>query len=395
MKHTQLTIGLSLLALLGNSALANPEVEMGLTMGGFSPDSDRLTKQYFNKDFYLQGTLGLKDDSGWELRGKLGHYGNVSLNPAELGNNLQLDVTPLVADLIYHASPASAVIQPYIGAGAGAYFYNVKDDSFGNMETGTRYGFNLTGGIKVRVMENVAVTAEYNKAYLPPVFFTKATNFNNSAFTIGVNFTVPTYSSPSRRFTAVQPDLQPAPVAAPVPAPNYRYTSTEENLLVAIQQSQTDLKNLRQKQADLNREINEFYLNSTLDEDSPEFAAAFRRIRLLEMDVKALNPQISDAESNVRALERQWADTHPSAPVKEQITYLERNYHRSPFGLCFKNGFFLNARIPQVIHREVRTYHAPAVVVNTPDSQTPTPEEKKQFIQKKRERLLELKNRTM
>ncbi|MDD5456892.1 MAG: outer membrane beta-barrel protein [Candidatus Margulisbacteria bacterium] len=361
---------LLMLFIFSSLTMAVSKIDLGLNLGGMAPDSDALTQQTFGKDFYWQGVLGLMDESGWEVRANLGSYADISHNPADLGTNLRINVRPLTASLLYHFSTA-ALIEPYLGGGVGGYFYSVEDDIYGNLESGFKFGYHMLGGIKFNIADNFYVNLEYSKHFIPPIFFNNANNFNSSVLTLGMGFDIPLNNRQSAGNS------------------HYRYTSHEEDLLVQIQQLTKEIQEMKNKRDQLEEQIDDFYDNNELDESSKEFVKEYRKIRHLESKVKDLDRQISDAQNDLSNLQQEWRNEHAdNVPVEERIVYLQRNYAYSPYGLHIWHGYFIHNDGPY----RYRYYNNPSpVIINNPAP--PTIEEKKQYVEKKKERLNDLKNR--
>jgi opacity protein-like surface antigen len=173
-----------------SASLYATAIELGLNMGGWIVHDEKV-KETFGRDFSLNGDLGLYDDiSGWEIRANLGNYHNVSHHPLDIGADFQISVTQLTGSIIYNAAKRNVFLQPYIGAGAGAYFYNLKNALFGNLESGTKYGFHLLSGIRFRVNRDMHFSLEYNYHVIPKIFFNNAETFNSSEITFGFGWLI-------------------------------------------------------------------------------------------------------------------------------------------------------------------------------------------------------------
>lgn len=386
---------ISLLIILGLSqgVYADNKVDLGLQMGLWKFESP-IIQQAWNKNFYWQGHLGILNDAGWELRGNLGHFSDVSQAPDFLGYNYRVDITPLTGSLLYHFNPG-AFLQPYLGAGAGMYFFKIQDDYIGDHNVENKFGFNLTAGAKINIDKNFYVLTEYNRNFLPQ-------NYLNTVFTVGLGFDL------NARNEYRQPVTQ-------TPS-TYRYTQEEEGVLVEIDQIQSEIKEMKQKRKNLEYEIDQFYENNDFDEKSPEFIKEYRRIKHLEQKVSDLNDQISEAQRNLKDRQNSWQERHAetTTTVEENIVYLHKNYPASPFGLGFSSGYFIYNHNPyryrffqERAHRYASPpapYHAtptprvqqqPGGPVNPPTAQTPSQsaDDRKDFAEKKKDYLKKLHER--
>ena len=176
------------LFLLPLHVYANADIDLGLSLGALTIKDSKM-QESFRGDFYLQGHLGIRDKaSGFEIRGHLGHYKTTSIHAADIGTDTQMEITPLTASLLYHIGDEKATIQPYIGGGVGAYFYGVKDSTFGSLESGSRFGPHLTAGVKLHIDPNFYIGAEYRRSFVSPVVFSKSTSFDQDmlTFVIGI-----------------------------------------------------------------------------------------------------------------------------------------------------------------------------------------------------------------
>lgn len=364
---------------ISTMSLSASRYDIGIGMGGFSPDNDALVQQTFGKNFFWQGYMGLYDENGWEVRGALGGYGDTSHNPLDLGNNVRISMFPiLTASLIYNFATYTSFVQPYLGGGVNCYFYNVADDIFGTLEAGTRFGFHGLCGLKINIMPDMYLMAEYNRNFIPPVFFNGSKNFDSSALAIGVGFSFPVVEGRHAKS-----------------APQYRYTKEEEELLVQIQQAKTEIKDMKKKRADIEEQIDEFYQTNDDADNSPELAKNMRRINYLERKLKDLDRQITDAQDDLKELQQDWKKFQvDSRPVEDHIVYLQQNYRYSPYGLRLNGGYFNYYDTPYVYHYyHERNYNPPQY--NNNQTQSQSVEDKKAFAEKKKKRLEELKNRTL
>lgn len=356
-------------------SLSFSSVEMGLRMGAMYPDNDALVQQTFGTDFSWQGVVGYLDDSGWEIRGTLSQYGNLSHHPYDIAtaNGLRVDITSLYASMIYHLSPKTAKFQPYLGGGVGAYFVNYND-VYGQLSAETKFGFNMLAGVKFALNDDVSVVSEYSRHLVPASFtwmFSSAKNFDLSSFTLGIDLKLPEYSK--------------------APAPTYKYSRYEEELLLEIQQTRKELDDMRKKRQEAQQQIDDFYL--TADPQDRSFDKKYAAIKFLESKMSVMDRQIQKAQDSVLELSKTWEKDHTTAqPVETQVIYLEKNYRYSPYGLQMNQGFIVR---PGFAHQAHFSYDwsTPAVIhVTTP---APTVEDKKAFVEKKKQRLDELKDRPL
>ena len=370
MKKLNTPILISFIALLTQFSLATSQINYGGAMGGMYPDNDSVVKTTFGKDFYWQGYLGLKDTSGFEIRASLGHYGSSSINPADLGSNFRVSLFPLTASLIYHVA-SGPIIQPYFGGGVGGYFYDFQDDIYGDLETGIRFGFHALGGVRVNLSNDLFLTAEYKRHFIPKLFFNNAQNFDTSEISIGMGFYLPINNNETNQN-------------------KYKYTNVEEDLLVQIQQCKLDIIDLETQRDQWQKEIDEFYLQSNYNA-SDDFTNAYQAIKFKESQLTALIRQIDTKKAERDSLNKKWIAIQPDEePVEQHIMYLQRNYIYSPYGLNRRNNVLIRRNRPYIPTR------VPAVVYqinNNQQSASDAVEDKKEFIEKKKERLQELKNR--
>jgi hypothetical protein len=183
MKNPLLTI---FFLFVTHTLFASSLIDLGLSVGSSEPLDSKMLET-FRRDFYIQGQLGIRDPhSGFALRGNLGHYSSPSVHQDDIGKDTTISVTPLTASLLYHITPESSVIQPYIGGGIGAYFYGLKDNTYRSLDSGTRFGTHLLAGIKLNLSPNFYVGAEYTRSFANPIIFNKSSNFDQSMLTFGI-----------------------------------------------------------------------------------------------------------------------------------------------------------------------------------------------------------------
>lgn len=379
------------LTLAAGIAHAASALQFGLNMGGMSPDSDAVVKRRFGPNFTTNGTASWVGDNGLELRGLVGIYGDVSDNPEDAGKNFRIDMTQLKASLIYNFA-TSGMVRPYVGAGAGAAFYTVKDDEFGDLESGTRLGPHIVVGTKVMLSDTVYGAIEYEKQFLPALFFTNSNNFNTSSLTLGLGIQLPIGQPNRPRSESV---TRPSP-ASVVPTAPYPYSQREEEMLAKIQQLRTEVSEMKTERTSLQGDVDAFYRTTTYNERSAAFRTKLQAIKFTEGKIAALDRQIQTASSELSFLETTWQNEHPQRQVVEkEIIYLDNHYHSSPWGLRRSHGY-LTYGSGSYRHR----YYSRQVVnintdVQTQPSKSPAEiqKEKAEYLEKKKAHILEMKNR--
>ncbi|NBV42872.1 porin family protein, partial [bacterium] len=268
-------------ALAFSSGIQAARVNVGLQLGALSPN-DALVKDTFSGDFYYQGLLGLKDpDSGFEIRGTLGHYSNLSHHPADVGRGFKLSVTPLTASVLYHFTTGPSVIQPYVGAGVGAFFYDGSEDVSGRLFSGTKWGTQLMLGAKFTVMPSVHVVGEYIKSFVPQLVFDNAANFNHDIFTLGIGFSL---APQNRQFEPPPPPQSPA--------------IQQDSLSAEIDQLTVDLKKMTDTQDKLQAQIDAFYTSDSGDERVGILAAVDSKTALTGSEFTIISPGSSQTLVN-------------------------------------------------------------------------------------------------
>jgi hypothetical protein len=232
---TSIAIGV----LSGSALYAKAAFDLGLNLGGWIPH-DKKVSETFGRDFAFNGHIGLYDNaSGWELRGNLGHYTSISHNPLDIGNEFRLSVTPLTGSLIYNAAGKNAFIQPFIGAGAGAYFYNLNDEIFNTLESGTKFGFHALGGIRFYVHNKMYFNVEYKYHFIPKIFFSKSENFNSSDITFGTGFLLSIGGEPEEE-----------------------YISKDDPILTQIELLTSEIQAMKNKRLEMETAVDNFYTKS-------------------------------------------------------------------------------------------------------------------------------------
>lgn len=238
---------------------ASPHIDLGLHMGVLSP-KDTKFRETFRQDFYLHGILGIYDKpTGWELRGNLGHYSTGSIFPADAGKGGRLDVTPLTGSLLYHMGGAEAAIQPYIGGGAGVYFYGWKEDVYGTLDSGSRFAPHILGGIKVNLSPNMYIGFEYTRTFASPVFTSIISNtksFDLDMLTIGISILSNT--------TGTQKTTQ---------------ANTYDTLLLTqINDTTAEIQKIKENRTTIEKRIDTFYEKAALQETASLFDTLERAV---------------------------------------------------------------------------------------------------------------------
>ncbi|HAR63202.1 MAG: hypothetical protein DKM50_08400 [Candidatus Margulisiibacteriota bacterium] len=355
---------------------AGPRFEMALNMGMLNPE-DQKVRETFGANFQINGYLGFMAANGLEVRAGLGHYSDISHKDADIGTDLTLGITPLTGSIIYNI-PFGLPIRPYIGGGIGAYFYDVEDNIYGELETDTKFGTHFLAGAKIDVAEGLFLDAIYQKQFLPKIFFDKSQNFNSWTFTVGIGFSVPI----NDRGIGQNNNEKVA----------YKYNKKEEEMLLEIQQLTTEINEIKQKRKQIEQHIDEFYSEKDYDENDPEFAKQYKKVQYLEKKVKRLDLEVSQAKDRLTSLNQQWDNMHTEKqPIEEQVVYLRHNYMYSPYGLYYRQGYIVRGDAPYSYHY----YHNDSDNHNSSNSAVtaPTVEDKKEYAEKKKEYILNLKNR--
>ncbi|MGE4169412.1 MAG: OmpW family outer membrane protein [Candidatus Margulisiibacteriota bacterium] len=361
------------IALMVTSTAQAASVDLSLGLGGMTIDSDPKFQESFGKNTIFQGSLGLLDEkTGFEIRGNLGRYSDISHNPLDIGKDFRFELTPLTVSLLYHVGPATNLIQPYFGAGAGAYFYGFQNNTYGVLETGTKFGFHALGGVKFNFLEHFYLNLEYTKAFVPPIFFSNATNTNTSGLTIGMGFTIPI--------------KEPKPAQATRP----KIDATA----LQIQQLQSEMYEMKEKRAQLEAKVDAFYeqgesLATANIETNSEFAKDFRRTVYYEKKIKELDKKIAEAQTELTFLQqKQQNETGFSEPapsgsttVIQETTYITPAAYSPPPPVYWPR--------PRYHHYNPRDYVAPTTISVSPPSQA----ERQEYLEKRAEYIRNLKNR--
>ncbi len=369
-----------LLVLFGVYSYSIPRVYFGLGMGGMAPDNEASIQSTWGKDFYWSGVLGISDESGWGIRANYGNYTNASHYPADVDKNLRVGISPLLASVVYNWGTPSTLFQPYIGGGVGGYFYDVRQDILGidsSLKSGTVFGPHLLAGIKINLLKSFCLVAEYNKYYIPSIGVFNASNFESSAFIIGMEFSIPIIER-----------QQSAPVQATTTP--YKFSSEEEELLIQIQQIQTELTQMKTKRKQMQEEIDIFYSSNEYDESNKDFTAKYNQAKFKESQIVIIDRKITEAQKNLDSLNQKWQTAHAdNQPVETQVVYLQQNYVYSPYGVHYKNGF-LYRRNSQPTMRYNRGFDSNQAVNNNSPLRAV---DRTDYEQKKNNAIKELGNR--
>ena len=376
-------VPLCLCALFLTPAQSATKVSVGINGGVFGPISDKVVLNTFSNDFYFSGYAGIESEDGIEIQGSFGTYSDTSHHVDDIGLDRKIYITPLKANLIYNFF-SNEDIHPYVGAGLGAYFYKHEDALFSNLESGTVFGYNFLAGLKMFFTNYIYVNAQVEKCFLPPIPLTvlsDSKDFDSMVFTIGVGMVTNFIKVGKHNVTQVG---------------EYVYTKEQEKLLVEIQQAQAELKEMKTKSSQIDVELDNFYLRD-LNEVSPVLKEKYEQITYLENKQKRLDEQISQAQARLNAFKVQWSKSqNDMRPVEEHITYLQNNYSYSPYGLRYNNGYFGYGRVPyQPQYSQYLEPVYPPVYYSPPATggSGVTIVDREELLNKKREYLLNLKNR--
>lgn len=246
--------------------------DMNVSGGLFNPDNDSTVRATFDKNFFLQGSVGLLDESsGWEVRANLANYADVSHHPADAGINFRINIMPLTASLIYNIGTKSSV-QPYIGGGLGAYFYTVQDDVFGVNEQGTKFGFHLVGGVKVFLQDDLYLNAEYTRHFIPRIYFNNAKNYDGTALTLGIGYS----------FYPSAPSPEPAGI------------TQEDTVLRQIQDLMDEIAKMKTKHDEIEAVVDAFYEKNDINATKSLLSILDIGGKLVDRTIKMINPDTGD-----------------------------------------------------------------------------------------------------
>lgn len=272
---------LSLLCLPPSLYGSDSIIDLGLNLGAWTP-IDSKTTETFDSDFYMQGHLGMYDPvSHWGIRGNWGRYNANSHHPEDIGKGMELTVVPLTLSVIYQAGDfKNGVLQPYFGGGAGAYFYKVRDDIYGDLEDGTRFGVHAVAGLRMPFSYNWFAQIEYNYHLIPKIFFDNASHFNSHVVTFGIGYSFSTDdgggSSSSYQSAASQSRSREEGVT---------YDSLE-------QQAQTlreEIRDMKAKRKEMEASIELFYTQSSFYTSTSVLKALDQKQQLVGAKLVVLN----------------------------------------------------------------------------------------------------------
>ncbi len=183
MIHQTTIVLLFILASSVVSYATQPRLDIGFEAGTLKPNSETV-----GRDALFKLGLGIYDpNSGFEFRGNIGFFSNVSTSPDLIGSEFRMDISPLTASLFYHFGTPDSLLQPFVGGGVGGYFYKVSDYTYGQLESGTKFAPHASAGVKVNVSQSFFISAEYTHAFLNRTFF-NTPDFNLSEITVGFGF---------------------------------------------------------------------------------------------------------------------------------------------------------------------------------------------------------------
>jgi hypothetical protein len=446
-------IFVSTLLILTHTLYANPYIDLGLSLGTLAPQDSKMLES-FGRDFYIQGHLGARDKTnGFEIRGNLGHYSSMSHNSKDIGTDTKLDITPLTASLIYHIGNENATIQPYIGGGFGAYFYNMHDQTYHNLVSGTRFGSHLLGGIKMTITPSFYIGIEYTQTFASPIIFNQSQNFDQQmiSFSFGLlsaaesskkaqkenseeyanlllsqinDLTIEVQkikenkskveerinafyeSNSANEYVPLFDVLDQGIVGQKVLIIHPRTKETlAEGTLATVENSNTEIRALLQNKngwqlpltiqkmpaklrigqtdyPDLNdTEIKRAIQIERIRNDQ-EFAQELRRVQYLEDQLERIEKALSSAESQLKSYHEQWKETQPK---EDTVIRIEESY-RYP---TTPTHFYRRPTPYNYRYYRPQDYVAPVYVPGTP----PSAEEKERFIEAKKERIREIRNR--
>ena len=216
---------------------------------------------------------------------------------------------------------------------------------------------------------------------MPKIFFNNSQNFDSSAFSIGIGLVTNFIKIGQHNMTQVG---------------TYQYTREQEALLVEMQQIRNEIKEIKLRSQQIEDELDFFYL-SDFDEKDSQFKKKYRQIQYLENKLKRLDRQLLQARNRLDSLKQRWDSTRrDQRSIQDHIGYLRQQYYYSPYGLHYRDGYFLYDDTPY----HYRYYHYGNAYYNTDDSTNSggsgawTTEEKEAYLQKKKEYLENRKNRT-
>jgi len=271
-KKTALT--LALVFIFYSTTAAAGWVDFQLNGGIFDPQ-DKKVQETFGKDLLFWGALGVTDSStGLGFRGSLGRYSNFSHHPNDIGTGTQINVTPLKASVLWHFNSAG-LVQPYVGAGVGAYMYSM-DDMSGTLESGTRFAPHGLAGVKLRVSPTLYFNLEYQYDLIGRTIFNNSNNFYSSEFTLGFGIVFPN----SVNF-ASQPQSQ-----------NTEASTSPASIDDSIVQLQADITLMKTKRAQIQDKIDDFYNRSPFEIGL--LTALKQPAQLKDKSVRILNPNTQE-----------------------------------------------------------------------------------------------------
>ena len=459
-KIASLLIGILMMVSATTAVADDVMMDVGVQLGAWD-QLDNSIQKTFGSDFYMQGTLSaINLDSGLEGRLAIGRYENESHNELDEGDNLRLRVTPLLGSIIYNIK-TDFRITPYIGTGVGAYFYSIRNDEFGALESKTKFGPHLLTGIKFNLNDASYLRIEYAHHFLSPELSNNAKNFNQYDLTLGLGFAFDTQQRAPRRTriaAARKPYTDPlaeqvhslkaeietmkekrTEIQAIIEAFYIRsdfQTTTDlisaldrglpiegsevsvidpltrevkiKGMVATIQKTgrNTAVLTLKQNQwqttltvarnpllvtvgGDAVRSITMANVDTSLlittIKESEEFAKELAKVKYYEGRLGELNQQIKQAQDEFRELSKQYEERRKEIAVNAPNTTIiyEQDFGRRNFGQ------FNDFHPYQFYNPPYYQYVAPVVINSTP----PSPEQREQYIERKKEYIKNLKNR--
>lgn len=317
------TVSLGLLFLTAPSWSA-AQFEMGFQLGSMNPDQDVLVQQTFGSGFNFDFYMGALTDSGFEYRFDIEAYSVGSHHPADVGLNRTLTIVPLEANLIYNFFGKSA-LRPYVGVGAGCYFYKLSQTFFPNLNSGVVFAPNVILGIKSFLGDEFFLNLEYQRHFVPKIIFNNANDFYLSDISVGMGFAFDLSENNRQTRSKVEPRQK------------YLYQQNQEETLVEIQQINRELELLNERQKETEDQLSQIYQSSY--EDSFAYQ---NRMRFYEGDRVLVERQRLNAQNRLKVLNTRWVQIRPDKrELNEHIQYLKSNYSSSPYRLRY-SGYYLS-----------------------------------------------------
>ena len=188
-KFSLILLAFALLIMPVSTHAENRIMDFGVQLGSWAQEDETVLKT-FDSDFFINGHIGIMDlGSGLELRAAIGRYDNQSHHGDDVGTNTTLRVIPITGSIIYNTA-SDWFLRPYVGGGVGNYFYTIQNDTFGNIESKSRFGAHLLTGFKVHLNPSTYFRVEYAYHFVPNngSVFQNADHFNQSSIVLGMGF---------------------------------------------------------------------------------------------------------------------------------------------------------------------------------------------------------------